>query len=95
MDLSPTTDFDQRALDKIKEKDILMIENKADLPKVVSREKYPDHIECIEICAHQRNDTKKIISLIADHLRQGLIATHQHNRQCQASKVARTLIIST
>ena len=64
------TDFDQRALDKIKEKDILMIENKADLPKVVSREKYPDHIECIEICAHQRNDTKKIISLIADHLRQ-------------------------
>ena len=64
------TDFDPRAMDKIKGKDILILENKSDLPKVVSREKYPDHIECVEICAHQRKDTKKIISLIEEHLRQ-------------------------
>ena len=53
------TDFDPRAMDKIKGKDILILENKSDLPKVVSQEQYPESIKCIEICAHQKKDTEK------------------------------------
>ena len=64
------TDFDPRAMDKIKGKDILILENKSDLPKVVSQEQYPESIKCIEICAHQKKDTEKITSLIEEHLSQ-------------------------
>ena len=64
------SDFDPKAMDKIKGKDILILENKSDLPKVVSQEQYPESIKCVEICAHQKKDMEKIISWIEEHLRQ-------------------------
>lgn len=62
------TDVDQRALDKINEKDTVIIENKNDIPKVVSPEQYPAHVKCLEVCAHNKEDVKRITSYIKTHL---------------------------
>ena len=62
------TDLDQRALDKIKEKEIVIIENKNDIPKVVSSEQYPTHVKSLEVCAHEKSDVAKITSFINTYL---------------------------
>ena len=62
------TDFDQRALTKMKSKKLLIIENKSDKQKIVSSEHYPNHLQKIEVCARLKEDVDKIEGFINGHL---------------------------
>jgi tRNA modification GTPase len=64
------TDLDVTALDKIQDKDIVIIENKNDLPRIVSKDEYPTSLTTIDICARLTNDVEKITSFIITHLNQ-------------------------
>ncbi len=63
-------DFDQRALDKISGKAVIVVENKKDLTKVVTSDQYPENIQTISISARDDDDVKNIVSLINAHLAQ-------------------------
>ena len=63
------TDFDQKVLNKLKAKELLIIENKSDKQKVVLSEHYPEHLQKIEICARLKQDVDKIENFINRHLK--------------------------